>query len=208
MTEPARHETFRRDVVPRQRPQGPATVFARQGAAWSEVTPLPDGRFRIRLGGLFRTAWMAAVCGSLAERLISIEQAHARISRDGSWIAELTVTTLDGAPDPCGLPYLSLAEREGPRAFADLALESYELRQCADYGGTLLLSIKAKDCLGLLGGLLTSLAQLGLFPVEMHIETRGEWASDRLWLGAPGGALPSESTQAALDRLLGRAVIG
>lgn len=175
---------------------------ARDGAAWSEVTPLGDGAFRIRIGGAFRPAWMATLCTSLSERRISIDRVHATRARDWSWLAELHVLALAGAHDPMTLPYVALADADVAHVPCPLRLDRYELIESGDHGGTLRLTLEAEDSLGLLGSLLTSLATLLLFPIEMHIETRGGRAHDCLWLGGVGTSGPSGRAEEALRRLL------
>lgn len=177
-------------------------VFVRRGDAWSEVQAQDEGHTRIRLGGLFQTAWMAAVCGRLADLSISIEQAHARITHDGSWNVELNVRRLPGAPDPASLDLIALTEAQAPAETTALRLARYELTESRDHDAPLHLAIEADDALGLLGSLLVALAQLALFPIEMHIETREGRAFDSLWLGRSDGEVPSSAIRSALEQLL------
>jgi hypothetical protein len=81
-------------------------------------------------------------------------------------------------------------------------LDSYEVAETADHGGTLRLTLEAEDALGLLGSLLDELAQLSLFPLEVHIETRASRAYDCLWLAAKGRTPPSTGAKEALQRVL------
>lgn len=175
---------------------------ASDGATWSEVTPLGDGAFRVRLGGAFRPAWMATLCTSLSERRISIDRVHATRARDWSWLVELHVLALNGAHDPMTVPYVALADADMAHEPSPLQLDRYELIESGDHGGTLRLTLEAQDALGLLGSLLSSLATLLLFPVEMHIETRSGRAHDRMWLGGVGSSGPSGRAEEALRRLL------
>jgi hypothetical protein len=185
-----------------------STVFVREGAAWSEVSPLSATQYRVRLGGLFRPAWMATLGSGLAERRVSIDQVHARRAHDGSWIAELSLLALDGASDPRGISYIGLAS-ERAQIFTGgytLQLDGYALVDSNDYGGTLMLEFEAPDSLGLLGAMLSSLAALALFPIEMHIETHGARAQDCLWLWGTGSSRPTAETRRALERLLQQAL--
>lgn len=159
-------------------------VFTRRGEAWSEVTELEPPAFRLRLGGAFQNAWLASLTGRLAERHLSIDHIHARLSGDDIWIAELHLLALRGAPDPSSIHYVELAQHPEPAPTTPFELDSFRLIESRDYGGTLMLSLEAKDSLGLLGSLLGSLARLGLLPIEMHIETREGRAYDSLWLAA------------------------
>lgn len=180
-------------------------AFTRRGEAWSEATVLGKNEFRVRLGGQFLGAWMARLSTRLAERDLSIDHIHARLTTDQVWIAELHLIRLANGTDPLNLDYAALAEddSEGPTS-GNLVIDSYRLIESRDYGGSLMLTLEAPDSLGLLGSLLVRLAQLELFPVELHIETRGGRAYDSLWLGAAGGAPPMSSARAAVVTLLDR----
>lgn len=200
--------------------------FTRSGNAWCEVTSLGDAFYRIRLGGMLRASWMISVCSALAEARISIERAHARrLSHDGTWIAELHVTALEGSTDPMQLPLIAIAERSLQEPLhteslhtEPLVLREYELTPSNDHGGTLHLTLTARDSVGLLGSLLAAFASLSLLPVEMHIETRGSQAHDALWLahsqhgehGETGAlhqtAAPDDGYFHALNRLLSSSV--
>jgi hypothetical protein len=185
-----------------------STVFVRDGAAWSEVSALSASQYRVRLGGPFRPAWMATLGSGLAERRISIDQVHARRGHDGSWIAELSLLALEGASDPRGISYIALASQRA-QIFTGgytLELEGYALVESPDDGGSLMLEFEAPDSLGLLGALLSSLAALGLFPIEMHIETQSGRAQDCLWLRGPGSSRPTPEAKRTLERMLGQAL--
>lgn len=179
------------------------TSFARDGAAWSEITALGDNHYRIRLGGLLRPTWMLGVCNGLAKNNISIDRAHARrLRHDASWIAELHVVALEGASDPLQLPLITFAESGPVEGAAPLALRTYQLIDSTDHGGTLRLTFNAQDSVGLLGSLLLAFSSLALLPVEMHIETREEEACDCLWLATKTSDKPSAQDKTALDALL------
>ena len=181
-------------------------AFTRRDEAWSEATVLGPDEFRVRLGGLFTGAWMARLSNRLAERDLSIDHIHARLTTDRLWIAELHLIRLVLTTDPLSLDYAALAEddTEGPIS-GKLLLDSYRLIESRDYGGTLMLTLEAEDSLGFLAALLGRLAQLELFPVELHIETRGGRAYDSLWLTGPaGGAPPSSHARDAVADLLDR----
>jgi len=179
------------------------TSFARDGAAWSEITALGDNNYRIRLGGLLRPTWMLGVCNGLATSRVSIDRAHARrLTHDASWIAELHVVALAEASDPLQLPLISFAESGPVEGSAPLALRTYELIESTDHGGTLRLTFNAQDSVGLLGSLLLAFSSLSLLPVEMHIETRDKEVCDCLWLATKASGIPSAKDKAALDTLL------
>jgi hypothetical protein len=79
---------------------------------------------------------------------------------------------------------------------------SFELARTEAHGGTLCLTLDADDVLGLVGTLLTQLAQLRLCAVEMHVETRAGRAHDRIWLATVDGLAPSAAQHEELEQLL------
>jgi len=176
------------------------SAFTRRNEAWSEATELSSSTFRVRLGGPFRGAWLANLCCRLAERQISIDHVHARLTADDIWIAELHVLG-QGALD---LDYVAVAEETEINTKPAFFIDSYRLLESRDYGGTLMLTLEAPDSLGLLGSLLTRLALLGLVPVELHIETRAGRAFDSLWLCAAGGGPPPTDAPDAVAQVLDR----
>jgi hypothetical protein len=195
-------------------PSDITSSFARNGSCWSEVTALEQQRgghtHRIRLGGMLRASWMIGVCNGLAQRDVSIDRAHARwLAHDGTWIAELHVLAPQDGVDPLNYPLIAFAEAEPSEPAGPLAVSEYQLIESTDHGGTLRLSFRARDSVGLLASLLAAFASLSLLPVEMHIETRNAEAHDTLWLTSTTRrrpSTPSEADRRALDALLTRAV--
>jgi hypothetical protein len=177
-------------------------AFTRRGEAWSEATRQAESAFRVRLGGPFQGAWLATLSNRLADRHISIDHTHARLQSDEIWIAEFHLLALPGAPDLLIVDYIALAEAASSAQSTAFELDSYRLIESRDYGGTLMLTLEAADTLGLLGSLLGALAELGLHPLELHIETRDGRAYDSLWLGAAGGVPPARTTREAAELLL------
>jgi hypothetical protein len=177
-------------------------AFTRRGEAWSEATRLDQSAFRVRLGGPFQGHWLATLSNRLADRHISIDHTHARLLSDEIWIAEFHLLALPGAPDLLIVDYIALAEAASSAQSTAFELDSHRLIESRDYGGTLMLTLEAADTLGLLGSLLGALAELGLHPLELHIETRDGRAYDSLWLGAAGGTPPSTATRLATELLL------
>lgn len=169
---------------------------------WLDVSALGDDRYRVRLGGHFGPTWLASLCTELGDNDLSIERAHALRAEDRSWMAELTVEADEGAEDPCALPYLEWVGSELEPHTARVRPTSFELAQTEAHGGTLCLTLDADDVLGLVGTLLTQLAQLRLCAVEMHVETRAGRAHDRIWLATVDGLTPSAAQHEELEQLL------
>ena len=63
-----------------------------------------------------------------------------------------------------------------------------------------MLTLEAADSLGLLGALLGGLAELELFPLELHIETRAGRAYDSLWLAGAAGTPPAAAAGMAAEQ--------
>lgn len=179
-------------------------TLAPSDRAWSEVTKTGDSAYRIRLEGPFGPSWIAGLCAELADRQISIDRAHAMRTLNQTWVAELNVIALPGAEDPLKIGYVELAEAGAPDASDPLRLDSYSVEETGAHGGALKLTIEAADSLGLLGSLLSQLAMLFLFPIEMHIETRNGRAYDSFWLGTVGATSPGPRIRDALERVLAR----
>jgi hypothetical protein len=180
------------------------TVFTQSDDAWSEASSLGPDAYRLRLGGQFRSAWMATLCTGLSDRRLSIQTAHARRMPEGGWIAELGFVALPGAMNALYVPFVELARAEVNQAPGLLRLDACKVSPTADHGGSLLLELEADDALGILGSLLASLATVMLFPVEMHIETRHGRAHDALWLAGMSGGEPSATAHTALQRMIKR----
>ncbi|MDB4974150.1 MAG: hypothetical protein JWN48_2491 [Myxococcaceae bacterium] len=183
----------------------PRVTLAPSDRAWSEVTQTGEGAYRIRLEGAFGPSWIASLCAELADRQISIDRAHAARTFNQTWVAELNVLALPGAEDPLAIAYIELAEAGAPDASDPLRLHAYTIEETLAYGGSLKLTLEAEDTLGLLGTLLSQLAMLFLFPIEMHIETRNGRAHDSFWLGTVGATTPGMRVRQSLDRMLSRA---
>lgn len=188
-----------------ERSSGARTARPRYTKPFSEIRRAASGGHKIRLAGEFRTGFLVSLCAGLAERRISIEQAHARREHDGAWIAELKVKPLPGAVDPKLVPCLEIAQNASP-ALCPMpkVLTDYRVADTFAHGGTLRLELEAPDALGLLGGLLSALAQLRLHPIELNIATRAGRAYDTLWLVTDTGHPPTAMQRAAVLSMLDR----
>jgi hypothetical protein len=166
------------------------------------VEPLGARQYRVALGGAFRFGWMAALCGGLAARKLSIERAHAQRGEGSSWRAELELYALPGAADAERVSYVELAQVAAELEQHRPIISASDVVPSLHAGGTLALSLEAEDSLGLLGSLLGAFAGLMLFPVEMDIQTIRGRAHDRFWLAGVGVSAPSHQARAALERML------
>lgn len=169
---------------------------------WCEVTHLPHERVRVRMGGAFGDQWMASLCTALTDHDLSIEQAHAVRQRGAIWLAEFTLQADEGAEDPSGLPYLDWVQSEVLSEQARVRLREFDVELVEAHGGTICLAVEGDDEIGLVGALLSRLAELHFFPVEMQVATRAGHAEDRLWLSTPEGTAPTVAQRDELVRVL------
>jgi UTP:GlnB (protein PII) uridylyltransferase len=77
------------------------------------------------------------------------------------------------------------------------------VRAVAEHGGSLLVAVRAPDCVGLLATLMRRFACFSLFAVELRIDTRDGVADDAFWLRAGGHRRPAPATGPALRAALG-----
>lgn len=154
--------------------------------------------------GWFGPNWLASLCAELGQRGISVDRAAARRGDDATWVAELELVALPRAEDPLEVPYVDLTESSAHQTLHPLHLLRFSLDESRDLSGALVVNIEALDAVGLLGTFLGQLAMLLLFPLELHVETRGDRAHDSFVLGALGEAT-SRRTRDSLERMLKRA---
>jgi UTP:GlnB (protein PII) uridylyltransferase len=157
--------------------------------------------------GWFGPNWLASLCGELARRGISIERAGASRGADGTWTAELELVALPRSEDPLELSYVELTDSDTQQSVHPLQVLRYSLAESGDPSGTLVVSIEATDAVGLVGNFLGQLAMLLLFPVELHVETRGDLAFDSFVVGAMGERTSARARE-SLERMLRRACEG
>jgi UTP:GlnB (protein PII) uridylyltransferase len=130
-------------------------------------------------------------------------EASATLETGGQWVAEGRLRVLSSHTRAEDLPYLEWASSPTPRVSVAPALRAYRLEDDADRpGGVLCMVIEADDVLGLLGNLIEAVRALGLWPEELHIDTREGRAHDRFWLTTAQGLGPSQETREALVRWL------
>jgi hypothetical protein len=162
---------------------------------------------RIALEGVLWPGWAGNLASGLAAQRVSIVRGHALGGGAGLWSARFDVRCLPGAPDLAALDLVALARQEAREGFSTpLRLARFALHPALEHGGSLRLSVAARDRVGFLAALLRRLAYFSLFPVEMRLDTRGASVADELWLRAGGDRPPSTTTREALARALGALV--
>jgi hypothetical protein len=169
-------------------------------------TNLKPTAHHISVSGRFPPGWAGDFAQSLAAHGFSIVSGLACRNLRGFWAAEFDVLASTGCPalSPPEIERLATTPVTRP-ALPPIHLHRYSLVR--PIGSPMLtLDVEAPDQRAFLAQLLSRLAFLSLFPVEMRIETTRGFAHDRLHLRGIAGHEPLDQTLAAvrteLDRLL------
>jgi hypothetical protein len=171
---------------------------AREAGQTAQVVTLSPGTARVDLRGELPLGWCGNLAGALSRRAVSILRGTAERKGTG-WDVTLEVVADDC--DPAGLDFAKLAAEENPDPPTSFKLESFVLT-LPRRRGAVELTVRGPDRRGFLGGLLARLAQLGLFPERISVETVHGTAADTFWLHAVGGDAPTERSVAALREFL------
>lgn len=170
----------------------------------SQAVELSPGMARVELKGELPSAWCENLAGALAKRGVSILRGNAERQGTG-WNVVLEVLAEDGA-DPSQLDFAALAGEESPDAKAPLRLESFVLTT-PRRSAAVELTVRGPDRRGFLATLFDRLAEAGLFPSRISVETVHGMAADTLWLQGAGGTPPTDASIDALRAFL-RSVTG
>ncbi|WP_242392964.1 hypothetical protein [Anaeromyxobacter oryzisoli] len=168
------------------------------------IVPGPSRRHTLHLTGSLHTGWAGRLAAGLAARHVSVVRAAARRTST-RWTAEIVFDVLDEDVQPSAIDFLALmndhvpATRDGGR----LALTS---RRVARTRRDVLVEVRGEDTVGFLGRILHLFADLGLFPHEMRVDTRGLEVRDVFRLQSAVGEAPPEGIVEALRRRLDRLV--
>jgi hypothetical protein len=159
--------------------------------------------YRLTLWGPLSETWTAALGVGLAEAGIRVVRGLARRVESVAWLGEFELEALDDSDEPVLLDYLALTRAPLDELASPLiSIAGHHSSLTAKYGGSLYLEVRARDRLGFLGGLLAPIAQLGLAPEELEIDTLGAPVLDRFFLKQRSGASPSAEQRRALCGLL------
>jgi UTP:GlnB (protein PII) uridylyltransferase len=164
-----------------------------------QVEPTARGQ-RVSCAGFLAPNWLASLCAGLAERRASIVSVDARLT-DTKWAATLELDAHKDF-DLDDSDFAKLLERPADFATDLPIIQSFELKDSAESGGSLQIDIQALDSVGLLARLLSTFAMLSLFPVAIRAATTGERVRDTFWVTGIGGRPPTEPSRALLARKL------
>jgi UTP:GlnB (protein PII) uridylyltransferase len=145
----------------------------------------------VHLEGVFTPGWVGSLAAGLAEHGVSIVRGFAEADPFDAWEAELVIERASMGAMPVASDVVRMADRD----VRDYSVQRIELSggsasRVPDHGGSLLVIVEGQDQIGLLASVLTRLAEVALFPVEIAVSTTGGRAADRLWLRAAGHREP------------------
>ncbi len=157
------------------------------------------GRSTLHLSGSLHPAWAGRLAAGLAARHVSVVRATAR---RGSirWTAEIEIRVADGAGEPSAIDFVALMkEHRGAAPSGPVAIGSWRVQPTRS---DVEVEIRAEDSVGFLGRVLLVVAELGLFPRAMRVETVGVAVRDVFLLQGLGGERPPDAVVALLRRRL------
>lgn len=157
----------------------------------------------LRFEGVFMPGWVGSLAAGLAKHGVSIVRGFAETNPFGDWEAELLVERGPEGVLPSNAEIIRLADHDvRDYSVPRVALSSGSASRVPDHGGSLLVIVEGEDQIGFLASILTRLAQVALFPVEIAVSTTKGRAADRLWLRAPGHREPTADALRAVSLAL------
>jgi hypothetical protein len=167
---------------------------------------MPDGTATLKLDGeILHPHWVAFLFSGLGACHVSVVAGQAKQRSIVSWEATFRVD-LSRCPTPAkSLNILGMMNQEQLPLNVEIPhLTSYQIVRRPDE--SLEVRVQGPDQIGFLGRLLAKLCMLGLFPVEMTIDTVAGQVQDSLVFRGIAGVAPNEATRQRLDSLLQSAV--
>jgi hypothetical protein len=174
-----------------------------RGAPRIAVEEQGDDTALLRFEGVFTPGWVGSLAAGLAKHGFGIVRGFAEANPLGDWEAELLVERGPAGVLPSPADILRLADHD----VRDYSVPRVELSvgsasRVPDHGGSLLVIVEGQDQIGFLASILTRLARVALFPVEIVVSTTKGRAADRLWLRAPGRREPTAEALQAVSLAL------
>jgi hypothetical protein len=165
-------------------------------------TALASDRHRVQLSGRFSPGWAGGFARGLAESGLNIESGSASRDERGFWTAEVEITRTEASLDPEHVDFAALVVAPPlPGILSPIRLRRYTLvRPKGEL--RLKLELEAVDQIGFLAQMLSQLAFVSMFPVEMKIRTERGFVYDVFYLTGVGGILPPDPAVVGLRREL------
>ncbi|NBV21873.1 MAG: hypothetical protein EBS05_08125 [Proteobacteria bacterium] len=162
---------------------------------------LPEGTVEVAFRGAFpHPHWLAYLLRGLTDRQVSLVSGRAVQNDALGWEARVVLDFQRSQLRPDQVDYLALAlQRPAITAFTTPQLSTFTIVRRKDL--QLGLHLEAPDQVGFLGGLLTRVSSLGLFPSEMEIATVGGCIKDRIVLRGIMTKAPTEMVQKSLEAI-------
>lgn len=156
----------------------------------------PGSRYTLALNGAFHPEWAASLCAGLGARRISVERGYARQVQRGIWESSFELRPLDPSVELRAIDYAALARAPRDRsAGVRPSLTGFEL---AHDGGALVVTLRGRDEVGFLAGLLGIFSFQMLFVHEMEVGTAGGEVRDRFVLRGFAGTAPGPKERSRL----------
>lgn len=174
-----------------------------RGAPRIAVEEQGGNQAMLRFEGVFTPGWVGSLAAGLAKHGISIVRGFAETNPFGDWEAELLIERGPAAVLPSTEDLVRLADHDvRDYSVPRVSLSSGSASRVPDHGGSLLVIVEGEDQIGFLASILTRLAGVALFPVEIAVSTTKGRVADRLWLRAPGHREPTADALRAVSLAL------
>lgn len=185
---------------------GPGDPFPGERTFTCRIVPGPSHRHTLHLTGSLHAGWAGRLAAGLAAKHVSVVRATARRTST-RWTAEIVFDVLDEDVQPSAIDFLALMN-DHVTAARDVGAVTLTSHRVARTRRDVLVEVRGEDAVGFLGRILHLFADLGLFPHEMRVDTRGLEVRDMFRLQSATGEVPPEGIVDALRRRLAGLVRG
>jgi hypothetical protein len=171
-----------------------------------DIARNPSGGYQLGLEGEFlHPHWVAFLFSGLSANRVSVVSGTAQQRSLATWSAAFQLDFTQSPAIPEQVDYLGLTDQEQlPLSLEVPTISTFQVLRRGDE--SLEVRVQAPDQLGFLGRFLGKLCMLGLFPVEMAIDTPGGRIQDSLVFRGIAGLPPNEATRQRLESVLQGAI--
>jgi hypothetical protein len=160
-----------------------------------------NGGPQLRMCGEFqRPLWIPYLFSGLSNLRVSVIRGTATRAANRDWNATFELDFRECTRTPENIDYLALSQQQAALASAPPTLSHFQITRRSDQSLEVLL--QGPDQIGFLGGILTKLSMLTLFPIELEIDTVAGQIRDRIVFLGIGGMPPNESIENSLGAML------